>query len=76
MPATGASATRGRTSVRPKAIAAKAAESEAAIGEIRDSAIKNITEVATDTAKELVLALGGTADATTISAAVNARMKG
>lgn len=58
------------------AIAAKAAESEAAIGEIRDSAIKNITEVATDTAKELVLALGGTADATTISAAVTARMKG
>jgi F-type H+-transporting ATPase subunit b len=58
------------------AIAAKAAESETAIGAIRDSAIKNITEVATDTAKELVLALGGTADATTISAAVTARMKG
>lgn len=58
------------------AIAAKAAESETAIGAIRDSAIMNITEVATDTAKELVLALGGTADATTITAAVTARMKG
>ncbi|WP_322890150.1 MULTISPECIES: F0F1 ATP synthase subunit B' [unclassified Yoonia] len=58
------------------AIAAKTAESEAAIGEIRDSAIKNITAVAKDTAKELVLAMGGTADAKTITAAVNARMKG
>jgi F-type H+-transporting ATPase subunit b len=58
------------------AIAAKTAESEAAIAQIRDSAVKNVTEVATDTAKELVLAMGGTADANTISAAVNARMKG
>lgn len=58
------------------AIAAKTAESEAAIAEIRDSAIKNVTAVAKDTAKELVLAMGGTADAKTITAAVNARMKG
>jgi F-type H+-transporting ATPase subunit b len=58
------------------AIAAKTAESEAAIAQIRDSAVKNATEVATDTAKELVLAMGGTADDNTISAAVNARMKG
>ncbi|MEO1637888.1 MAG: F0F1 ATP synthase subunit B' [Pseudomonadota bacterium] len=57
-------------------IAAKAAESEAAIAEIRDGAVKSVTEVAKDTAKELVSALGGTADAKTITAAVNARMKG
>ncbi|WP_019954519.1 F0F1 ATP synthase subunit B' [Yoonia vestfoldensis] len=57
-------------------IAAKTAESEAAIAGIRDSAVKNITEVAKDTAKELVLAMGGNADAKTITAAVNARMKG
>jgi F-type H+-transporting ATPase subunit b len=58
------------------AIAAKTAESEAAIGAIRDSAVRNITEVATDTAKELVLAMGGNADTTAITAAVAARMKG
>ena len=58
------------------AIAAKTAESEAAIAEIRDNSVKNITAVAKDTAKELVLAMGGSADAKTITAAVNARMKG
>jgi F-type H+-transporting ATPase subunit b len=57
-------------------IAAKTAESEAAIGEIRAGAVKSVTAVAKDTAKELVAALGGTADAKTITAAVNARMKG
>lgn len=57
-------------------IAAKTAESEAAIAEIRDSSVKSITAVAKDTAKELVLAMGGTADAKTITAAVSARMKG
>ncbi|EBA12360.1 F0F1 ATP synthase subunit B' [Roseobacter sp. CCS2] len=57
-------------------IAAKTAESEAAIGEIREGAVKSVTAVAKDTAKELVAAMGGTADAKAITAAVNARMKG
>jgi F-type H+-transporting ATPase subunit b len=57
-------------------IAAKTAESEAAIAEIRDGAVKSVTTVAKDTAKELVAAMGGSADAKTITAAVNARMKG
>jgi F-type H+-transporting ATPase subunit b len=57
-------------------IAAKTAESEAAIAEIREGAVKNVTEVAKATAKELVAAMGGTADAKTITAAVTARMKG
>ncbi len=57
-------------------IAAKTAESEAAIAEIRDSAKQNVVAVAKDTAKELVAAMGGSADAKTITAAVNARMKG
>lgn len=57
-------------------IAAKTAESEVAIAEIRDSSVKSITEVAKDTAKELVLAMGGAADDTTINAAVSARVKG
>jgi F-type H+-transporting ATPase subunit b len=57
-------------------IAAKTAESEAAITEIRAGAVKSVTAVAKDTAKELVAALGGSADAKTITAAVTARMKG
>ncbi|WP_341366892.1 F0F1 ATP synthase subunit B' [Yoonia sp. BS5-3] len=57
-------------------IAAKTAESEAAIAEIRDGAVKSVTAVAKDTAKALVASMGGTADAKTITAAVNARMKG
>jgi len=57
-------------------IAAKTAESEAAIGEIRAGAVKSVTAVAKDTAKELVAAMGTTADAKTITAAVTARMKG
>jgi F-type H+-transporting ATPase subunit b len=57
-------------------IAAKTAESEAAIADIRKDAVKNVTAVAKDTAKELVAALGGSADAKTITAAVTARMKG
>ncbi|WP_342068797.1 F0F1 ATP synthase subunit B' [Yoonia algicola] len=57
-------------------IAAKTAESEEAIAEIRAGAVKSVTAVAKDTAKELVAALGGTADAKTITAAVTARMKG
>ena len=57
-------------------ISAKAAESEAAINEIRDGAVKSVTDVAKATTKELVAAMGGTADAKTITAAVNARLKG
>ncbi|MBU0641923.1 MAG: F0F1 ATP synthase subunit B' [Alphaproteobacteria bacterium] len=57
-------------------IAAKAAESEKAINEIRDGAIDSVKAVAKDTAKEIVAALGSTADARTITAAVTARMKG
>lgn len=57
-------------------IAAKAAESEVVIAEIRAGAIEAIAEVAKDTAKELVMALGGKADLKSIASAVVARMKG
>ena len=57
-------------------ISAKSAESEKRIGEIRAGAEEAVTEVAKDTAKELVAALGGKADAKTITAAVTAALKG
>ena len=57
-------------------IAAKAVESEAKITEIKAGALDAITEVARDTAHELVMALGGTVDAQSITAAVAARLKG
>lgn len=57
-------------------ISAKAAESEARIAEIRAGALEAVTEVAKDTAKELVTALGGKADARSVTAAVTARLKG
>ena len=57
-------------------ISAKAAEGEKAIIAIREGAVKSVTAVAKDTAKALVSALGGSADAKTITAAVSARMKG
>jgi len=57
-------------------IAEKAAESEAAIAEIRDGAAKSVTAVAKDAAKAIVASMGGTVDAKTVTAAVNARMKG
>ena len=57
-------------------IAAKSAESEKRIGEIRAGAMDAITEVAKDTARELVAALGGAADAKLITTAVTARLKG
>jgi F-type H+-transporting ATPase subunit b len=57
-------------------ISAKSAESEKRIGEIRAGAMEAVTEVAQDTAKELVAALGGKADAKTITAAVTAALKG
>nr|WP_319247886.1 F0F1 ATP synthase subunit B' [uncultured Celeribacter sp.] len=57
-------------------IAAKVAESEKAIAEIREGAMESVKEVAKETAKELVVALGASADARTVTAAINARMKG
>ena len=57
-------------------IAARAVESERAITAIRDSALESVAEVAKDTAKEIVAALGGKADARSVTAAVTARMKG
>ena len=47
-------------------IAAKSAESEKAIAEIRAGAMDNVRAVAKDTAQELVAALGGKADAQTV----------
>ena len=57
-------------------ISAKAAESEKAISEIRAGAVESIKAVAKDTVKEIVAAMGGKADAKTVTAAVTARMKG
>lgn len=57
-------------------IAAKAAESEKSIAEIRDGAAAAVSEVAKDVAAALVAALGGGADAKTVTAAVTARLKG
>jgi F-type H+-transporting ATPase subunit b len=57
-------------------IAAKSAEAEKAIAEIRAGALDSIKEVAGATAKEVVAALGVKADARTVTAAVTARMKG
>lgn len=57
-------------------IAAKAAEGEKAIAAIRANALDSVKVVAKDTAKELITAMGGKADAKTVTAAINARMKG
>lgn len=57
-------------------ISAKAAESEAKIGEIRAGAMASVTEVATETAQEIVGALGQSADAKALADAVAARLKG
>jgi F-type H+-transporting ATPase subunit b len=57
-------------------IAAQTAESEKAIAEIQAGATDAVKAVAKDTAKEIVAAMGGKADARTITAAINARMKG
>ncbi len=57
-------------------IAAKAAESEKAIAEIRDGALQSVEEVANDTAGEIVAALGGKADAKAVTKAVTDRLKG
>ena len=57
-------------------IAAKAAESEKAIAEIRDSAMANVEVVAKDTAQAIVQALGMSADDSRVSAAVDGQLKG
>ncbi|MCF2904862.1 F0F1 ATP synthase subunit B' [Octadecabacter sp. CECT 8868] len=57
-------------------IAAQTAESEKAIAEIQAGAADAVKAVAKDTAKEIVAAMGGKADAKAITAAVTARMKG
>ncbi len=58
-------------------ISAKAAESEVRIGEIRDSAIKSIEEVANDVAGDIVSAIVPSAsDAKALKAAIAARLKG
>ena len=57
-------------------ISVKAAEAAKALDEIRAGAADAIAAVAKDTAAELVLAMGGSADAKAITAAVTARLKG
>lgn len=57
-------------------IAAQTAESEKAIAEINAGAADAVKAVAKDTAKEIVAAMGGKADAKTITAAINAALKG
>ena len=57
-------------------IAARTAESERRLGEIRDSAAEAVEQVARDTAREVVEALGAKADGRSINAAVTAQLKG
>jgi len=57
-------------------IAARAVESEQAIAEIRAGALDSIIEVARDTARAVVAALGGAVDGRNVTAAVTARLKG
>lgn len=57
-------------------IAAQTAESEKEISEIQAGAVDAVKAVANDTAKEIVAAFGGKADAKTVTDAVTARMKG
>ena len=57
-------------------IAAQTAESEKAIADIQAGATDAVKAVAKDTAKEIIAAFGGKADAKTVTAAVTARMKG
>ena len=65
-----------RTEAAKIVAAAKAAESEKHISEIRAGALEAVEAVAKDTAKELMAALGGSADARSVTAAVAARLKG
>ena len=57
-------------------IAAKTVEGEKAINEIRANALENVQQVAKDTAGAIVSAMGASADAKTVNAAVTSQMKG
>src|SRR6056297_740109 len=57
-------------------IAERTAEGEKKLAEIRESAMESVREVAKDTAAEIVTAMGGKADGRSVTAAINARMKG
>lgn len=57
-------------------IAARTAESEVKIAEIRDGATAAIQDVAKDTAEAVVAAMGVDVDKAAIAAAVDARVKG
>ncbi|MFD1911582.1 F0F1 ATP synthase subunit B' [Halodurantibacterium flavum] len=57
-------------------IAARAAESEKRIAEIRASAMASVSEVARDVAQEIVSAMGVAPDAEMIAEGVAARVKG
>ena len=57
-------------------ISVKAAASEEAIAEIRKDSMANVKLVAKDITSELVKVLGGKADAKTLTAVINSRMKG
>lgn len=57
-------------------ISAKSAESEKRIAEIRDGALAAIEDVAKDTAKDIVTAMGFSGDEKALADAVAARMKG
>lgn len=57
-------------------IAAKTAEGEKQIAEIRAGALDSIKEVSRDIARDIVASMGAEADSKKIDAAVNARMKG
>lgn len=57
-------------------IAAKSAESEKAIGEIRAGALEDVQTVARATAAEIVAAFGGKSDDAKVDQAVDSRVKG
>ncbi len=57
-------------------ISARTAPAALALAEIRSSAMVSVKDVAKATAKEIVAVMGGKADAKTVTAAVNVRMKG
>lgn len=57
-------------------IAARAAEGEAAIAEIRANALESVKDVAHAVASDLVGAMGSKVDAKSIAGAVDARVKG
>ncbi|PIE14347.1 MAG: ATP F0F1 synthase subunit B' [Rhodobacterales bacterium] len=57
-------------------IAAKAAEAEKEIAEIRKGAMESVKKVAGTVTKDIVASMGIKADAKSVNAAVNARLKG